>query len=226
MPSGVEWPCNPEGDPLSFLCQIDFSEIEHKLPELPEKGILSVFIDQVSPPYMGGVEDKDYWRLLLLDAESELLEMPIPPSEQDIIKSFSLEFALELSLPHHLDDCFKTIFPTFVRALDRESYPFELSDRYYDFLTELYDEPIHRLLGFPQVRQSDIRYDYWYKKDDDTFENIAESRLNDVEFFLQITDDSEADYNIYDCAYVYVLNDCKSLKEKDPDNCWLVIQSA
>ena len=47
MPESFEWPCNNEGDLLTFICQIKLKEIAEQDPEgrLPHRGMLWFFAD-------------------------------------------------------------------------------------------------------------------------------------------------------------------------------------
>lgn len=44
LPKRIEYPRNPNGEPLSLLAQINFAEMPH-LPQYPETGILAFYID-------------------------------------------------------------------------------------------------------------------------------------------------------------------------------------
>ena len=47
MPQDVDWPCNSDGDHLTFICQIRMEDIRHldHLSELPDDGMLWFFAD-------------------------------------------------------------------------------------------------------------------------------------------------------------------------------------
>ena len=47
LPQDVDWPCNSDGDHLTFICQIRMEDIRHldHLSELPDDGMLWFFAD-------------------------------------------------------------------------------------------------------------------------------------------------------------------------------------
>ena len=73
LPIGTAWPCNEAGESLSFLAQINLSEIpEFENNPLPARGWLQIFIGLDEPA--SDVENS----LFLIDSDAELAPAPLP----------------------------------------------------------------------------------------------------------------------------------------------------
>ncbi|MDX2106459.1 MAG: DUF1963 domain-containing protein [Candidatus Melainabacteria bacterium] len=235
---GFEWPYSAEGHPLVFICQIDFGEIPTELRDLPNmlnlppEGVLTLFCDLEYPPYGNESESKSNWKLVFNSDKSNLRLLESIPITETQIKPCSLSFDPEWTFPELSDDRLDKSFPNLTGAIAAEQrgshtgIESALFDAYVDFLHELNQEPIHRIGGYPQLNQGDIRAEYFRKDSKDEFEYPQPSKLDQVEVLLQIGPDLDADFEIYQWAYLYVLIDRTNLNKKLIDRGCLAICSA
>ncbi|KAK2950081.1 putative protein of unknown function (DUF1963) [Blattamonas nauphoetae] len=81
-----QYPLNGRGDPLHFLCQINFEEMA-PLPSFPKEGILQFYItrDYGHMPWSGFCEENGDWRVIYhptinRDPDLQATVPPIDPS--------------------------------------------------------------------------------------------------------------------------------------------------
>lgn len=218
VPGTIEWPHNSQGQPLNFICQIDFAEIKQAQIRLPNRGLLCVFCSIEDPPYE--TENFDKWRIFFFENTSGLKELKSPNNSEWAIKPYSLKFAPESSFPEIHDERFKQLFPKLNDAFDSE-----MLDKYFEFHRECCGEPNHKIGGYPQFHQGDARREYRRRSSRENFADQPPENLNDVQLLLQIGPDDDADFEIYQWSFIHLLLDKLDFDNGLLDKSWLSIQS-
>ena len=138
LPAGMEWPRKPDGTALSFIAQINFSEV-HPFDldgKLPEQGMLWFFYDcsDEGMPWGFDPADAEGWRVIYAGkAEPEPAQEP-----EDLEVSFSearISFETRIDLPSTESDL----------CIDLD-LPDEEMDDYFDWMEEREGE-CNKLLG-------------------------------------------------------------------------------
>ncbi|KAK9881473.1 hypothetical protein WA026_016357 [Henosepilachna vigintioctopunctata] len=161
LPVGEEYPRNSKGSPLTFLMQINFSEIP-PLPDYPTEGVVSFYIDEKDDllgldfnrptkqdgfrvlyfPTIEPDESKLQQNLANIENTNENYESNFP-----FHKSFTanMEFHHEMQyitpLDYRFDNCISFV----------EDY--DLVDKYDD----IFGKSVHRIGGYPHFAQEDPR---------------------------------------------------------------------
>jgi uncharacterized protein YwqG len=149
LPADSEWPRNRDLEPLSFLAQINLSEIS-RFPGsevLPSNGLLSFFYDVVAQPW-GEYEHFGAWHVIYTEQGTPSKMLDPPDKEARIVPPLSVEMVSEMTIPAP-------------RSIELERIPFdEDHDRmidYFEFRDELVriidDSAAHRVLGHPDAIQ-------------------------------------------------------------------------
>ncbi|MEA5511308.1 YwqG family protein [Crocosphaera sp. UHCC 0190] len=189
FPKTLDYPKNPQGQPLVLLAQINFSDTL-LLEGFPKEGILQFYIDSHHDLY--GFDDEDmtnqaHFRVLYFDKiefdESKLItDFSFLPNIDDLetflpfIGSFSLIFEQKHEPISGCDYRLENLIEEFADE-SREGLDFcDLADEYLEF----YDGEEHKLGGYPFFTQDDPRMDL----DEDT---------EPYELLFQMRSDDEAD---------------------------------
>jgi uncharacterized protein YwqG len=159
LPKGVEYPRNPEGEPLFLLAQINFAEVP-PLEGFPQKGILQFYI---LDEHLFGINFDDN----TIQSDWRILYFPDPDSnEENLITNFEfLPEPKEITQWLLRDRCYalkfeKSYVPTLIENCDalmnREAdcpIPYELDDEY----REKFSPFGHKIGGVPRFNQGDQR---------------------------------------------------------------------
>lgn len=152
LPKGTDW-FYAANKPLSFICQINLSDIPQTFNSLlPKEGILFFFHDVYSM-FDGYDLPKDGWKVLYHPTTHDLERLPFPKDLDEYFHflSATVTFEAEENLPH-----------PFSNRLN----PLHLSEEEYDAYWELYEStdagdyyesPIHRMFGHAYHYQDDWR---------------------------------------------------------------------
>jgi uncharacterized protein YwqG len=140
---------------MCFLAQFRLADVAPCDAEgvLPRTGMLSVFCALWVDALGESRKDRGAWRVIYHDgAPSDLRRTPPPADASRPLGCEAVAFFEVLTLP----DCNESEYNSL--GLNREE-----SDRYYKLLMDQMqahpwqDEPTHRLLGWPQLVQSEMR---------------------------------------------------------------------
>lgn len=151
LPPNTPWPKSPSGTSLSFLMQIDCSELQ-KLPTWADRtsfsGMLSLFVEEW---YLTTSQQENY-KLLAFPYGEKLERRTLPASlttENSAIDEHKIFFTEQNSFPD-----FETL-----------SESCEVDFTKYDALLEAYDgePPLHRILGNPKWVQGQEYVDSEYE---------------------------------------------------------------
>jgi hypothetical protein len=152
MPDGATWPTGASGKPMTFVGQLNFGEIATSLsaagqtppPEMPESGVLSLFLDMGSMPSGSDEGDRDYRRFIWTKDPSG----PVPPR----------------AVPEQLDSPYEcrlvpSVRPCLPSAGDKLAPPPVSSPnllKAFDQLrTGILPAPRHQILGHASIVQDD-----------------------------------------------------------------------
>jgi uncharacterized protein YwqG len=138
LPPGVDWPLDPDGEPLTFIATIDFDE-HPKLAPLPDHGVLLVFW---SDRYFEW-ERKDF------GAATRVFWVPKRIAPIDAPTPTGVEEYDAVPLTGVLMPVLGTWQEIKLRSRDYDA----LNDAYEDELEELYD---HQLLGASRDHQGPV----------------------------------------------------------------------
>ncbi|MGA2218181.1 MAG: YwqG family protein [Terracidiphilus sp.] len=146
MPTNVPWPARRDGQPHSFLAEIDLAQLPplDGLP-LPNDGSLFFFCDSVYIPSGSDPGDNDGFKVIYSPSPLCDNALRTPPRELDgeyIFKGFSLEPRLDLTAPSQN-----------AREIER----LRLSESELDAYGQLFavEGSAHRIGGYPDAVQND-----------------------------------------------------------------------
>lgn len=232
LPKGTQWFRNEATDfPLSFVCQINFSELKpYDLDNrLPDHGILYVFYDCSYDGMPWGFDPLDgcgkhvyYYAgdenlLARKEAPKELIE------EHLVFEAADLAFENEYELPN-----FESAF------VERVKFSPGLSDKYWDFLDDISDDLITKVLGHSDNLQGSMEDEcelvthgidcgspagYGSKKGKELRQNYHRWNL-----LLQIDSHEELGMMWGDLGRVYLWITDEDLKAKKFDQTWIILQ--
>lgn len=142
LPKNQEWFNNRE-KPLSFLAQINFSEVKKFDTEnkLPDNGIIYFFYDAEEEPSGYSLDDKNSFKVFYFEGNLDILERKNPPNnlnEEFVFPEVKLTFKSELDLPNYESKELSNILNS---DKERDTYieiQEELSSEYY---------ALHKILG-------------------------------------------------------------------------------
>jgi uncharacterized protein YwqG len=172
LPASVEWPQFRGKRPLSFLAQINLSELppEQRLADLPASGILYVFsvygwqLEGTSDPDVPrGEPGSDWTQILFHDSPIALLHRQNTPEGASEYPAAKVTFHPMLCLPTSLDE--PSVAALKLDESQRNSFD-ELSSA-FQYVANYFDGPgdRHLLMGYADwvqyvidpVRQHDLR---------------------------------------------------------------------
>lgn len=222
FPKTVDYPKNPQGQPLTLLAQINFAEIE-PLEGFPTKGILQFYIDSYHDLY--GFDDEDmtnqaHFRILYFDKIDEneknlITDFSFLPNLEDLntflpfLGSFALKFEQKNEPISGYDYQLEQLIEDFVENQDQALDFCDLIDDYSD----LYDGEEHKLGGYPFFTQEDPRnrlnpsiepYQLLFQMISDDEVDIMWGDMGVGNFFIQPSALQKLDFSrviyYYDCA--------------------------
>lgn len=148
LPPDTNWPRNKEGEPLSFICQFNLTEISHhfKIELLPKTGMLSFFVDTEDCVWGWESDNLLSWRVYYSEDEKLCEPIPFPDDMPDYLRTEPKDITLlhSFCLPRRCD-------------LDCLGAAVVQHDRYINMVLDIMAFE-SRLLGYPSLQQDeDIR---------------------------------------------------------------------
>lgn len=236
LPADVEWFRNEETDiPMSFVGQVNFGEAtpydaEHKLPD---SGMLYFFYD-CSPdgmPWGFNPQDANGWKVFFYDGDMAALSRRKEPEdlEEDdngtVFGAARMCFDAGMELPAPESDL------TLDLDLPDDD---ELEDTYWEYMDEVHEEVINKLLGHADPVQSGMELECEYVTQGincgtpDGYQ-IAKSKgldKNAGRWNLLMQVDSNEDIGMMwgDLGRLYLWISNEDLVSRKFENCWLVLQ--
>jgi uncharacterized protein YwqG len=228
LPASMQWPVL-KGQPQSFLAQlrlVDFQQFESDRL-LPAQGMLWFFYDASQQTFGEQPEDRAGWRILFSNnASSTLQRRPtptgLPPASLFPSCALTPTNELTLALQPELE------LPAFAWG-DKEQQAYE------DVLEALHSPeermlPHHRLLGYPDTIQDDMRLQCQLISNgiteiDDPRAVRLQAGASDWLLLLQIDSDASARMRWGDNGMLYYWVKQADLQEQHFDRSWLVLQS-
>jgi uncharacterized protein YwqG len=160
LPKGMDWPRRASGVPLGFVGQMNFTEVPDFAGTglLPKRGIAFFFYDPTDLGWGSSPAEADRWRVILIDdrqADHHRTQPPDDLPEGSCLAPCKLVFSKELTLP-----------PIDSPEFDALKVPHEMQEHYFDLLSALAtlqggtdEEPLHRMLGFPDQIRTNVALD-------------------------------------------------------------------
>ncbi len=234
VPPDFEWPKNHDGQPLSFIVQINLADVAKldTAERLPNYGVLSFFYDNLCWGF--SPKDKDGFRVFHFDDRySKLTRMPPPemPSKKMLgfikidqkvreFKPCRLALKKFLALPDAL-----TLFPND----DDEQF----WDAFYEMLESIGGH--HRLLGYAEPIQDSMELQCElvtngiYCGDPSGYKDPKvkelEGNASQWKLLLQIDSDTHATDMMWgDAGRLYVWIKEEDLRNSNFERCWLISQ--
>lgn len=143
----VAWPTGNNGQPLTFLGQINLADIAPYLQQFPAQGLLSFFYDVKNKPW-GNFEEREGWRVFFAAAPEQTVVASLPTNDDlPVLPLCQVEMRPEMTLPAP-------------RSIELNKLPLtdDLWEPYLDLRNELLDwlDPdltTHRIGGHPDAIQ-------------------------------------------------------------------------
>ena len=166
FPKSLQYPHNPQGQPLTLLTQLNFSEIA-TLKGFPTKGILQFYIDSHHDLYgfnEDDMTDQSHFRIIYFEEieqnETALItDFSFLPNLDDLetflpfIGSFALSFEQKKEPISGCDYQLEKLIEDFV---DNQAEALDYCDLLDDYL-DFYDGEDHKIGGYPFFTQDDPR---------------------------------------------------------------------
>ena len=228
LPGTMQWP-KQKGLPQSFLAQIRLADLRQFDSDqlLPPRGMLWFFYDAKQQIFGEQPEDRDGWRVLFNeDPSTQLQRMPTPAGlpAASLFQACALTFTSELTLALQPE----LELPNFAWS-DEEQQAYE---QVLDVLhtPEERAQPHHRLLGYPDTIQDDMRIQCQLVSNGITDSNDPraanlQAGASDWLLLLQIDSDASAKMRWANNGMVYYWIKRADLQARHFDRGWLVLQS-
>ena len=228
LPKDVKWPELNER-PQSFLAQIRLADLQRFNSDklLPEQGMLWFFYDASQQTFGEQPGDRAGWRILFNEKPSiNLQRLPTPAGlpTTSLFQSCALTFTNELTL---------ALQPEL--ELPDSAWSDEEQQAYEQVLEEFHPteeraKPHHRLLGYPDTIQDDMRVQCQFVSNGVTDDNdpraaMLEKGALDWLLLLQIDSDASAHMRWANNGMVYYWIKRADLQTRRFDGSWLVLQS-
>lgn len=228
LPAGVSWP-ELNGQPQSFIAQIRLADARKFDSEglLPAQGMLWFFYDASQQTFGEQPEDRNGWRVLFNPDPSISLQRTGAPASlpaESLFQPCALTLSSELTL---------ALQPEL--ELPGLDWSDEEQQRYEQVLEELRDPadralPHHRLLGYPDTIQDDMREQCQLVSNgitdsDDPRAASLQAGAQDWLLLLQIDTDANAKMRWANNGMIYYWIRRADLRDRHFDAGWLVLQS-
>lgn len=227
LPARFAWP-RYNGRPLSFLAQINLSEVPPVSGSaLPRTGFLAFFYETETMRWGFDPADRGCSHVAFFDVPAAELERAAPPMASPIVETFkpcALSFAAQVDLPDPSDLIFA--------ALDAELQD-ERRSAYIEVGSSLHPDTYHHLLGHAQVIQNDMRAECQLASNGIDVGTPGGYRQGealsagavDWELLLQIDTDEEGPGWMWgDVGRIYFWLRKQDLAARRFDQTWLVLQ--
>lgn len=228
LPMDVQWP-ELKGQPQSFLAQIRLADLQPFDSDdlLPHRGMLWFFYDASQETYGEQPADRAGWRIFFkADASPGVQRRPAPQT----LPGESLFPACELTLTSEL-----TLALQPELELPAGTWSEAEQQAYEQVLDMLHPPeeralPHHRLLGYPDTIQDDMRIQCQLvsngiTEDDDPRAAEQERGAADWLLLLQIDSDASARMRWANNGMLYYWIKRTDLQSHDFDKSWLILQS-
>ena len=223
LPKEIEWFKENNGKSLSFIAQLNLSEIKNleSSKNLPEKGIIYFFYSSEQESWGSDYNDKDKFKVYFSNELNNLETKPIPSdlNESNIYKSCELTFSNSFSLPSLENDFIS-------KELNRDEKDI------YDLLT--YPEINHKLFGYSNNIQGEMElecelvskglyYEDYRAFDSEKIEEF-EKKEKDWKLLLQIDSDDRTEMMWGDSGRLFFWIKQKDLENLDFEKAWFILQ--
>lgn len=228
LPAGVNWP-EWKGKPQSFIAQIRLDEVHQYDTNglLPPHGMLWFFYDASQQTFGDSSTDSGGWRVLFTDGDLSKLQQANAPAQlptESRFRACSIKFASETTLTQqpeleipHLNwseteqKQYEALLSTFPTADDHAKVH-------------------HRLLGFPDTIQDDMRVQCQLVSNgvtnpDDPHAAALTKGAMDWQLLLQIDSDEQAGMRWGNSGMLYYWLKRADLQARHFERAWLVLQS-
>ncbi len=231
LPIGWQWP-EWKGLPQSFIAQLRLADIQPFRQEgigetLPEHGLLWFFYDARQETYGDQPEDRGGWSILFLEDEQAELQR-LPPAlelpEAARFQACALRFIPQLTCSQEP--------PLDISNLAWNNDDQERYDAVFASLETAAERavPHHRLLGFPDTLQDDMRSQCQLvshgvtDERDPRYEELMKGAL-DWRLLLQVDSDPQAGMRWANNGILYYWMNQAAFQAPHVDASWLVLQS-
>lgn len=233
LPSKTKWPKEESGELLSFMAQLNLSELSKydTDKELPNSGMLYFFYSTANQPWGYDPLSKSCWKVIYYKGEYNELkrkELSEKDSPNTILSPSKMEFRSEVTLPS-----FDSIYMDKLN-LDKRTQK-KLSDFIYKIIPEEERYSItHRLLGYPDLAEGDMKLGCQLASNGINVEKITtmntpeirnlQGGVKDWRLLLQIdSDDTDARMTWADFGRIYFWIRDEDLANKNFDNVWVIL---
>ncbi len=225
LPTKASWP-EWKGLPQSFIAQIQLADISSYDTDklLPHTGMLWFFYDAQQQTFGADPADRGGWRIIFKENyQLPLQRMPAPSSlpASSQFHTCSLNFANDITLSQQP----QLEIPNFDWTTEEQQK--------YETLLSTFFPPApthHRLLGFPNTIQDDMRIQCELTShgvtdpNDPRVAELSKDAMN-WQLLLQVDSDDQAGMRWADAGMLYYWLKQANLQSHDFDDSWLVLQS-
>ncbi|NML40044.1 DUF1963 domain-containing protein [Chitinophaga sp. G-6-1-13] len=225
LPEHISWPVDNKGNPLSFIAQLNLSEVKsfdtHQV--LPGSGYLYFFYD--ADQAMGGysLDEKHLFRVIYFDGPQDALRDPDFPESLVETAQYSpcaLSFETQVSMPYKWGKAF-----SFLSSEERDTYGEKIWKEVESNKTLGHADILQgEMETFCQiVTHKDFTGDF-RKFDSPEYADVM-TGAKDWLLLLQV-DSNEGDANMMwaDMGRLYFWIRKQDLEKKNFDDCWCVLQ--
>ena len=228
LPPGTTWP-ELKGEPQSFIAQIRLDDVRQYDSEkvLPQSGMLWFFYDAQQETYGADPADRGGWQVLFKDGDLTNLQKTSFPAKLPATSKFnacSPSFASEITFSQQ---------PSL--EIPNLDWTDEDQKKYESVLSSFASQtgrimPRHRMLGFPDTIQDDMRLQCQLVSNGVT--DISDPKAaaltkgaTDWQLLLQVDTDEEIGMRWGNAGMLYYWIKLADLQTRHFDASWLVLQS-
>lgn len=226
LPPGTTWP-QWKNVPQSFIAQIRLDEIQpyDSQKVLPSTGMLWFFYDAQQETYGDDPQNRGGWQIMYSDKLTNLQRASFPEQlpASSRFPSCSIRYNSENTLAQQPQ---LEIPGLQWKDEDQEKY-----DKVYeDFTQKERGQAHHRMLGFPETLQDDMRaqcqlISHGVTDENDKRAQELEKGVNDWLLLLQVDSDDHAGMKWSNTGMLYFWITRQDLQARHFDGSWLVLQS-
>jgi len=230
LPSDAAWP-QWKGEPLSFLAQIDLSEVPSGADRLglPESGMLSFFYNEDQETWGYNQYDGESWRVIYSDlphSEYAIRETPEGVAHYAVYEKKAIQITEGFTYPDP--------YHSSITALNLNETQ---QDEYYDmYNSHPGSEPLHQLRGYTMpVQNSDMEVECQLVTNGVTVGTPPDGYIDprrdqllkssdDWVLLFQLDTDDDTKMCWGDCGMLYFWIKKQDLAEKKFDAVWMIFQ--
>lgn len=228
LPVDISWP-SYKGSPQSFVLQLRLEELAaYKTASLlPEKGVLWFFYDASQNTYGDDPGDKGGWSVLFKDSGPDALKRAAAPGAlpaQSRFAACGMAFSEELTLSAQ-----PSLEIPDLAWSDQDQEKFDKVFEKFNKATG-HTPPLHRLLGYPDTIQDDMREQCQLMTngitdtDDARYTEVVKGS-NDWHLLLQVDSDERTGMRWSSSGILYYWIKWPDLQAHRFDSTWLVLQA-